>query len=77
MVKEVIEAFEEKYGNLQSEYDVWRSKNEELKRNGEKSGVWTMDCSFAEARESFSEHCGLSEVIPFDVMYQYEQSYPE
>lgn len=71
-----VEQLEEKYGDLQNCYNDWRRKTEEKNAVGEKSYRFT-DAAFAEARESFSEYCGMTETIPFDAMLWYETNYSD
>lgn len=76
-----LEEFESKYGDLQFEYNEWRrcmeKQIQEKKEKGGFKGLYFTDCSFAEARESFSEYCNLKETIPFDLMLRYQNCFPD
>lgn len=75
-ISEKVEELEERYGDLQSQYNAWRRETEQANVEKPQGKIFT-NCEFVEARESFSEYCGMEETIPFDVMLWCENGYLE
>lgn len=68
-----IDEFEQINGCLQKNYNAWRGEAEMLRRE---NGAWFFpDAGSAEARRRFSKYCNLTQIIPFEVMLWYENTY--